>query len=292
MEDKNLILNPGAETYNYPIQILPDFPVAENWYPSSRTPDYFNRFIDNPHDSIPSNAFGNQDSNSDGYMGFGTILNGDNSLFAAEGFYGKLSHPTEAGYYLLQFDYSLAEISEICMKHFGIELIMDTLDFGVVSNGYFVEDYLDYEIVVDSINWNRCTALLKATGGEQYIVISSSWSSHFHQTVFPVHRTSYHYVDNFSLRRIIGTYSTNDAAILFPNPSPDGQFTFNYNLSGEQKGVFVVFDATGRKVAEQTVPEGLQSMQLNFPSLASGTYIWRLDQDDALIEHGKLVIAK
>jgi hypothetical protein len=68
-----------------------------------------------------------------------------------------------------------------------------------------------------------------------------------------------------------------------------------YNLPGEEPVTFVLYDAVGKRVAEEILPAGVQHVELNFPSLASGIYIWRVEDrnnGNAVMGRGKVVVGR
>jgi len=98
------------------------------------------------------------------------------------------------------------------------------------------------------------------------------------------------WIDNISLNYNLGIkqnlFSTLKAN-AFPNPATE---VLNLELNEEFTGVIWVYDLSGRKVMETNI-SGIQA-QLNIYPLSSGSYIYKLMNENTIFAQGKFVVAK
>ena len=79
---------------------------------------------------------------------------------------------------------------------------------------------------------------------------------------------------------------------LFPNPN-DGTMNFIYSLKEASKGVMVIYDLTGKAVANYQLASGLDNQILiNETNLSNGVYFYKVIIDNEIKVSDKIVIIK
>jgi hypothetical protein len=68
---------------------------------------------------------------------------------------------------------------------------------------------------------------------------------------------------------------------IYPNPIIGEELTFTYNISSE-KGTLIIYNEEGQQVAQYTIPQWSSNQHLKLPKLASGIYMARLKQGNAI----------
>lgn len=297
VEAENLVSN-GSFEENYS-QWAGSFLKDRNWPILGENPDYFH--TDHPEMSygVPVNQYGYQrPKEGNAYIGLGVILT--QSTIRTESIGGMFQSPLVAGDYLIEYYYSFSGNNDYFFpSRIGAGFDFDsTVNYNLVGNLSFL-NHAHTTTVYDTLNWQKAQMVLRATGGEQMLVLGCFES--YQEMDITILNSShsdelssfYYYVDNVSVRRIIDSmYIVEDSFTLFPNPSPNGQFALAYNLPGEVPVTFVLYDAIGKRVAEEILPGGVQHVALNFPSLASGAYVWKALQQGGYVGSGKLVIGR
>jgi hypothetical protein len=310
LSNENLVINPGFEDYHLVSWSWP-------WPDSVYTPTGFNSTIDffhlehnNPNRRPPSLSAGYQElilsGDNRGFLGFLPIwyYKDDQSPYAAEYVGMTLAKPIDAGVYLIEFDYVSSERRNIWPHYIGCAFDFDPTEY--LDSFLFDFNFGEAPIVFDTVNWNKFQLLLNAQGGEKQLIIGEfnvdglDFSIYSDQYVGVVNNrellASYFFIDNVSVRKVEKLLPIEEQLFtLFPNPSPNGQFTLAYNLPGEEPVAFVLYDAIGKRVAEEILPAGVQHVSLNFPSLASGIYSWRVEDrnnGNAVMGRGKVVVGR
>ena len=74
---------------------------------------------------------------------------------------------------------------------------------------------------------------------------------------------------------------------LFPNPST-GEFSIQLSGVPLPEFSFELFDASGRRVYQQIVPNELTNIRLN--GISNGLYLWQLSNSGTVMDRGKLVL--
>jgi hypothetical protein len=273
------------------------------WPALGQSPDYFHKLNNNQlFRAIPHNEFGYQiPKRGEAYIGIVVKLY-DSEVFT-ESIGGMFQSPLSPGDYLIEFYYSFSGNSDYFFpSRIGAGFDFDsTVNYDAVGNLSFL-NHAHSMVIYDTLNWQKAQLVLHATGGEQMLVLGcfESYQEMDITIVNSEHSVElssyYYYVDNVSVRRITDSmYIAEDSFTLFPNPSPNGQFSLAYNLPGEEPVTFVLYDAVGKRVAEEILPAGVQHVELNFPSLASGIYIWRVEDrnnGNAVMGRGKVVVGR
>lgn len=302
VEGENLIENGDFELY----EVLPNIRWdAANWFRVIGSYDYFHSEHFKERNGVPSNFCGYQLAHSGkAYTGFALIYYNEqiNGYFAHENYGTKLKEKLDPGSYLVEFYYSLSNTYPDALDYFGAGLSTDSIAGNLFNNEVLdTINYREITVISNQTKWMKANLIINATGGEKYLYLGN-FRKPEDLNIKGVRSTrkrdesyfgSYYYIDDVKMHRVIdSTVVDHNSAVLFPNPSSNGQFTLNYNFSSETAMGFGVYDATGRKVANQTIQSGTQSVLLNFPSLSSGTYIWRIEQNGAPVDWGKMVISK
>ena len=79
---------------------------------------------------------------------------------------------------------------------------------------------------------------------------------------------------------------------LFPNPN-DGTMNFIYSLKETSQGVMVIYDLTGKAVANYQLASGLDNQILiNETNLSNGVYFYKVIIDSEIKVSDKIVIIK
>ena len=81
--------------------------------------------------------------------------------------------------------------------------------------------------------------------------------------------------------------SERDPLTIFPNPST-GRVTIQGSLRGGTIGQLHMYDVTGRSIGSIPIAAGTVSMAHEMPG--SGTYYFKLYENSALVQTGKLVV--
>lgn len=77
---------------------------------------------------------------------------------------------------------------------------------------------------------------------------------------------------------------------IFPNPNT-GSFTLTYELAKEEAGSIVIYDVSGRKVAEYNLANESTSLNIN-ENLEEGIYLYKVVVNGKAVKTDKLVIIK
>ncbi len=80
-------------------------------------------------------------------------------------------------------------------------------------------------------------------------------------------------------------------ATLYPNPN-NGQMQLNYKLSEEDIGVLRIMDITGRLIANYTLNNAENILNINQTVLDNGIYIYQVYVNGTIINSDKLIIVK
>ena len=78
---------------------------------------------------------------------------------------------------------------------------------------------------------------------------------------------------------------------VYPNPN-NGTMQVDYNISENQKGIFEVYDLTGRKVLTHEMGTGKNSFTISESNLDNGIYFYQVISNNKRIAQNKLVIIK
>ncbi len=79
---------------------------------------------------------------------------------------------------------------------------------------------------------------------------------------------------------------------LYPNPN-DGNMIFEYSLSAQSTGMFVLYDITGRMINKYKLTEGQSnSLKISESGLDNGVYFYSVIIDNTVKAYSKLVIVK
>jgi hypothetical protein len=296
VEHENLVLN-GSFEENYLVHLGTTAMHPYNWPILGRSPDYFHP---DSYNSVPKNSFGYQfPEEGNAYIGIGVQV--VESIIRTESIGGMFKSPLGTGDYLIEFYYSFSgENDRFAPSRFGAGFDYDSaVNYDLAGNLSFL-NHAQTTIAYDTLNWRKVQLVMHATGGEQLLVLGCFESyQEMDVTVLSTEHSDelsafYYYVDNVSVRRITDSlYISDNSIILFPNPSPNGQFSLAYNLAADTNVTFTLYDAAGREVAARILPGGVQHIEMSFPVLASGVYTWRVqdrNNGNSVMGRGKLVV--
>jgi hypothetical protein len=186
---------------------------------------------------------------------------------------------------------------------------INSIGVGLATDSSIITSFEDVNIIFSSItenieypdapdyNWHDFSIILRAVGGEEFIVLGISDTVSFHPTQRDKDSLyeAYYFYDNLSLRRIEPIEIAENSAHVFPNPSPDGVFTLEVYGNETARPVFSLYDATGRLVQQEFLAAGYQRKAVHYPSLASGIYTWRVEDrnnGNAVMGRGKVVVGR
>lgn len=78
---------------------------------------------------------------------------------------------------------------------------------------------------------------------------------------------------------------------IYPNPN-NGNFNFEYRLKPNETGLLNIMDVTGKLVANYTLENNKNNLQINANDLNSGVYLYQIIINGSLVNGDKLVIIK
>ena len=80
-----------------------------------------------------------------------------------------------------------------------------------------------------------------------------------------------------------------DDVMVYPNPAIN-EITVAYNIKGEEKATFVIYDLLGRERIKTTFYGGVITATINVSALETGVYLYSLQKQDKTTFTGKLII--
>jgi hypothetical protein len=78
---------------------------------------------------------------------------------------------------------------------------------------------------------------------------------------------------------------------VFPNPN-NGVFTFMYKMENASNCNALIYNQIGMKVAEYLLISPVGSMQINYPNLSQGLYIYKVYSGSEILKIGKIIIIR
>ncbi len=303
---QNLVSNSSFEdTLSCP-DAIGQFNNCLQWFnPSNNTPDYFNScYVYGPpffsNVDVPNNLFGFQSSNSgNAYAGIAFF----NSFQSLDYIGGSLSTILDSGkIYNIEFNVSLADSANLSVDKIGLSFTSSQYFESTIGKLNLQPDIENITILNNDSSWTKISGNYTAIGTEQYFIIGlfRDTSEIFWDTVRynPMGGYgAYYYVDDVSITEIIDTTDTVqpiDSTIfninIFPNPNT-GSFSLNYSLGEFENGVFKIYNAIGQIVFEEKLLQnnGVRNLQIQ---LASGVYVWKVENGDAVLKREKMVVTK
>ncbi len=151
-------------------------------------------------------------------------------------------------------------------------------------------------IISDTSNWEKISGTFVATGGEKYFTVGNFRkvneinSIYFGTSQFD---RSYYFFDNFSLCPCEDTIKKIEVEYLEVNPNPNnGNMIVNYNIIGNEKGVFEIYDMVGRKVFSHELSGNENTFFISGALLSSGVYFYQALAGKKRIGKDKIIVIK
>jgi hypothetical protein len=310
LDNENLVQNGDFDAYEFISNPNggSEFMFAQHWYRGMGTPDFYhvNNVLSN---GVPHNSRGFQyPVYGNGYFG---ISRGVGYLEHewTEAISGRLKYPLQDGKYLVTLYYVNAFVNQgnwVSIDRLGISLnnLPEYPLLTEIENLSLFYPVTEFAVIWDTLNWQKVELVIHAQGGETNLSIGSFSQSGtlikelIVQNYADTARwNTYYYIDDVSMYRIIDSIPVADSITIshvhvYPNPSPNGQFTLEYAVHEDAQPVFGMYDATGRLVGKETLPGGQQRVPLDYSHLASGVYLWRLEQNGAFLGGGKVAVMR
>ena len=151
-------------------------------------------------------------------------------------------------------------------------------------------------IITDTSNWTKICGTFYATGGEKFFTVGTfKQENEINKIYFGTSQInrSYYFFDNFSLCPCEDTIKKAEAEYLEVNPNPNnGNMIVNYNIIGNEIGVFEMFDMLGRKVYTRELNNEETTFTFYGTFLSSGVYYYRAMVGQRKIGKGKVVVIR
>jgi hypothetical protein len=323
----NLIPNPSLEEKDT-LATSPLAYVPKYWYsPNSLgSPDYvdssfttLNAFVQYPLSWSTVNGAYNYWGN---YNYNNIVLSGSQSAHHGAAYMGlhvydaveyigtELLDSLQAGKtYAFEFHVQLAKRSRIGFDHVGAAFTQDRLtNFNPNDPFQFVFGTYDAggqtgQCLLDTTNWMTVRDTFIAEGGERYMTIGTPDTNSMQLCHFASGGSAYYYFDDFSLVCLdcdTTTIPPRPTAPIVPvdytgirlSPNPIiTDYTLTYDLP--EGGVFKIYDGSGRLIFADTLPVGDIQRAYYLPDhITMGIYFWSVSNGDAVLQRGKMVVAR
>ena len=307
---QNIISNGNFETYT----ICPDsingmeFPVP--WYdPTNATSDYYNACSQNSFLSVPYQwgsgiTYFQMAHSGVAYAGFYTYSSGANYREYVQAI---LNDTLEANKrYSVEFYVNLQNYCRYASNNIGC-YISNTPITTTPPNilAHFPQIVLSGNPVInDTLNWIKIYGIYMAIGGEKYITIGNfnndtSTITEISDTTSVALLGSYYYLDDVSIIPYDSLHSSiNEISLaatnnirLYPNPN-DGNMTLEYQLNENEKGLFIIYDVTGKQLQSYNFNAGSSQLSINADTLHAGVYLYDVFINNVKAKTDRIVIVK
>ncbi len=283
---------------------------ADYWVnPNNATPDYFNACDVSGSYSVPYNISGGYQYPYEGNAYIGLVMYVDTPFVNARE-YAQIqltSGLQTDSCYRLRFYVSIGDMLAYYKitnfdAYFSATAISSTDSKLLPYTPQFV--YTDPAGIADSSSWKMIEGIFQAQGGENFMTIGnfhndSNTTRIVYDPTCIYGGYGYYFIDSISLIKVtcplnIGIDENEQASFfkLHPNPN-DGNMIFEYSLQENTKGIFMLYDVTGRLVNSYTLNQGMNnSMKISEDALQNGIYFYKVIVNDEMIQSDKLIILK
>lgn len=303
LQAQNLVPNPGFEdTISCPSNISNSFGNEiynlSGWFPSGRSPDYFNSCAvyhqSQNQASVPQNGYGYQFAkDGSGYIGLYTVRLTSTVLNYREYVGIQLSQPLEidsqyfctfyvsAAYDNFQLVWTFSNKLGIFLSNTYYESLNNPLTFN--NNPTAFSD----SIISDTTNWTLMQFVFTADSAYNYFYIGNFFENALTDTIqtMPGGSGSYYYIDRVCLSKSSScntTSSLDDQSsispkpVIFPNPTKDFIY-FNYPLNTKA----FIYDNSNRLLKTFYIGKGFNKVDIE--ELKNGIYFF-YTEDRSIVE--------
>jgi hypothetical protein len=288
---QNLVPNPGFEQNSNCPAALGNYFVTDWFAPTTGSSDYFHQCSASV--GVPGNSQGYQPAH--GGIAYCGLSNFTQPPFVAE--YREymevqLSSALKANTcYHFEMYVARANVCQIAISELGAHF----------SNGAVTATNWDplttltpqvintTGVLTDTLNWTLIDGTFMAVGGEDHLIVGNfkddANTTFQFEDLTASHEFAYYYVDDVSLTECESNGIGQNESFkieVYPNPFSDQvAFKLNDNVQAE----VILFDVSGAIILKQ---QFVGSVSLNTSELASGIYLYQIQNEEGYLESGKL----
>jgi hypothetical protein len=303
---QNLVPNPSFENYSSCPTSASQIYFAIPWNGvTTNSTDYFNSCNTDVR-SVPRCGAGWQYARNGGAYAAIWVINGWGSNYRE---YLRVQLTTalvQDSCYWVQFYCNVYNLS--CFGINKLAACLTNTAINTVGPGLVLQtspQIISNQLLSDTLNWMKVSGYYKALGGEQYLTIGN-FNTDVTTDTMNVRGNgcsgSYYLIDDVSITKIPACDTLNPSLSvieqkqdyrfkLYPNPN-NGEVKLEYTLKQNEKGIFILYDVTGKRIDQLILNSETTSINLNENSLQAGIYFYTVSVNSKPVKTEKLVIIK